>query len=169
MSVEPLGENTGQLAQLTVRRAGIDDVAVLVDFRLALFRDLDGQVADSALASAQLAIRDYLHRKLPTDSYIAWLAACDGIVVAATSMVLLEKMPSLHNPTGLEGYLMSVYTLPAYRRLGAAAVLVRTALGYARLRGISRVSLHASDQGQPLYERLGFAHISHEMRWVLEQ
>lgn len=155
-------------ATLTVRRAGLDDIATLIDFRLALFRDLDGQVPDSALVSAQLALGDYLQRKLPTDSYTAWLAECEGSVVASTSMVLLEKMPSLHNPTGLEGYLMSVYTLPAYRRLGAAEALVRTALGFARERGISRVSLHASDQGQPLYERLGFAHISHEMRWVLE-
>jgi GNAT superfamily N-acetyltransferase len=166
MSAETPGEDMGRGAQLTVRRAGMDDVAVLVDLRLSLFRDLDGQVADSALAPAQLATHDYLQRKLPTDSYVAWLAECDGRAVASTSMVLLEKMPSLHNPTGLEGYLMSVYTLPAYRRLGAAAVLVRTALGYARERGISRVSLHASEQGQPLYERLGFAHISHEMRWA---
>ena len=153
---------------MSVRRAGLDDIATLIELRLALFRDLDGQVSASALAAARLALRDYLQRKLPTDSYIAWLADCDGSVVAATSMVLLEKMPSLHNPTGLEGYLMSVYTLPAYRRLGAAAILVRTALGYARECGICRVSLHASDQGQPVYERLGFAHITHEMRWVLE-
>ena len=155
-------------ATLTVRRAGLDDIATVVDLRLALFRDLDSQTANSALAPAQLAIRDFLQRKMPTDSYIAWLAELDGKVVASTSMVVLEKMPSSHNLTGLEAYLMSVYTLPAYRRLGAAAALVRTALSYARERRISRVSLHASDQGRPLYERLGFAHIPHEMRWVLE-
>lgn len=155
--------NSGALA---VRRAGPDDIPTIVALRVALLRDLEGLAPGADLAATGETIRCYLERKMPTESYVAWLAECDATIVAATSLVVLEKMPSLHNPTGLEGYLMSVYTLPAYRRLGAAEALVRTAISYARERGINRLSLHASDQGRPLYERLGFSPTGHELRWV---
>jgi GNAT superfamily N-acetyltransferase len=153
-------------SELTVRRAGFDDVLTLVQLRLALFRDLGniGPNDDTSILSE--AIRGYLERKLAGDGYVAWVAEVDDRVVAAASAVTLEKMPSVHNPTGREAYIMSVYTIPAYRRLGAGEAVVRAILTFAQEQGITRVSLHASDYGRPLYERLGFQPTTSEMRWT---
>ena len=150
---------------LTIRQAELADVRTLVALRIALFRDLGDPACESVIALVSTAISTYLERKLLTSTYVAWLAELEGTVVATASMIILEKMPSLHNPTGLEGYLMNVYTLPAFRRQGAAETLVQAAIGFACARGIGRISLHASTQGGPLYEHLGFEHIGHEMRW----
>lgn len=151
---------------VTVRRAAPADIPTLVELRLALFRDL-GSVArtDEAPALAE-AIRTYMDRNMASGRYLVWVAEADDAIIATASVVLLEKMPSAHNPSGMEAYVMSVYTTPAYRRLGAGEAVMRAILAFTQEQGISRVSLHASDHGRPLYERLGFQPSTSEMRWT---
>jgi predicted N-acetyltransferase YhbS len=50
---------------------------------------------------------------------------------------------------------LNVYVEPEWRR-GVAETLMRVQLDAVAERGIRRVVLHASDDGRPLYERLGF-------------
>jgi GNAT superfamily N-acetyltransferase len=57
---------------------------------------------------------------------------------------------------GVEGLIVNVYTEPDWRRRGIAALLMRHVLDYTREHRIGRVLLHASDDGRPLYESLGF-------------
>ena len=60
--------------------------------------------------------------------------------------------------------MLNVYTEAAHRRRGVARALMDVMLGWCRDRDISRVLLHASDEGRPLYETLGFLP-TNEMRW----
>jgi GNAT superfamily N-acetyltransferase len=57
---------------------------------------------------------------------------------------------------GHEALVANVYTEPDWRRRGVAALLMRHVLAYTREHRIERVLLHASDDGRPLYESLGF-------------
>ncbi len=56
---------------------------------------------------------------------------------------------------------------PEHRRRGIARALVERAIGWVREQGIVEVRLHASDQGRPLYEGIGFRQ-TNEMRMMLE-
>ncbi len=151
---------------VTVRRAAPVDIPALVELRLALFRDLGSLTKPDEAPELAEAIRSYMLRRMPSGQYLVWVAEAGGAIIAAASAVILEKMPSVHNPTGREAYVMSVYTIPAYRRLGAGEAVVRAVLTYVQEQGITRVSLHASDYGRPLYERLGFQPTTSEMRWT---
>ncbi len=44
---------------------------------------------------------------------------------------------------------------------------MREVIGWARAHGIRRLTLHASDEGRLLYQKLGFV-ATHEMRCELE-
>lgn len=60
-------------------------------------------------------------------------------------------------PYGPErGRLANIITHPDYRRRGIGNVIVQTLLRDLRKRGISKVDLDSTEQGQTLYERLGF-------------
>ena len=63
----------------------------------------------------------------------------------------------------LYGYIWGVYVDPAWRRRTLGAGLTRACIEHLRVRGCSRVFLHATPFGRPVYERLGFAP-SNEMR-----
>ncbi len=70
-------------------------------------------------------------------------------------------MPQLETP-----YILSMYTAPGDRRRGLASQIVRRLIGEARRRGYPRVTLHASSQGKPVYERLGFEPTSEMRLWL---
>ncbi len=58
---------------------------------------------------------------------------------------------------------MNMYTAPAYRRKGIAAQTLDLLVRDSRERGITAISLEATDMGRPLYEKYGFVKMEHEM------
>ena len=62
---------------------------------------------------------------------------------------------------------MNVYTEPAHRRRGLSRRLMSELIAWCRAHGITRITLHASTDGRPLYEGLGFTP-TNEMRLVLK-
>jgi GNAT superfamily N-acetyltransferase len=69
----------------------------------------------------------------------------------------------VRRPGSRRGNILNVYTHPDYRQQGMARALMETALGWCRANRIGCVILHASADGRPLYEALGFQ-ATNEMR-----
>jgi GNAT superfamily N-acetyltransferase len=78
---------------------------------------------------------------------------CDDALLAAMAAALTN--------------ILNVYAEQAFRRHGLALQLVETALAWCGTNGIRTVILHTSEDGRPLYDRLGFRP-TNEMRLVLE-
>lgn len=145
---------------LHVRRAGADDLEALVQMRLALFRDL-GVDADEAELAREL--RAFLEARLPGGEFLAWLAEAEGRPVACGGLVFLHKPPDPANLSGLEGYILNMYTLPEWRARGAASAVLRAILAYLRQTPARRARLHATELGRPIYARAGFRPVGSEM------
>lgn len=146
-----------------VRRAAVADVDVLVDLRFAFVAEFAPDEADDDPARASVA--EYLRRALASEEFIAWIVEEDGNVVATGGMVVYQRMMrSKGAGVGLEGYILNVYTLPAYRRRGHAVRMMEAVLDCARERGI-RLTLLATEDGRPMYEKLGFTHDDRTYRW----
>lgn len=58
---------------------------------------------------------------------------------------------------GATGWIGALAVTPEHRREGIARELCETAIDWLRDRGAATVLLYATEQGRPLYERLGFA------------
>ena len=146
-----------------VRSADRADAAVVAHHRAAMFRDM-GQVEPAEMAALESASCEYLTQALEKGEYVGWLVVCAGEVVAGGGLIVHELLPRPgHLSGGEEAYVLNVYCEPPHRRRGLARALMETILDWCRGRRISRVSLHASDEGRPLYEGLGFT-ATNEMR-----
>ncbi len=88
--------------------------------------------------------------------FSAWIADLDGRPVASAGLLWFFHPPGPTNPIGREAYILNVYTRPRARRLGLARALMERLVEEARVAGVRRVWLRASDAGRPLYESMGF-------------
>ncbi len=150
---------------LPPRRAAAADLALLARHRTRMFADM-GEPVDAAF---EAAARAWLAGVLAQERYLGWLvapAADADQVVAGGGLLLLDWPPTVTDPGTVRAYLLNVYTEPAHRGRGLARVVTLAALDEARRRGIGVATLHASDEGRRVYQRLGFA-AGNEMRLVL--
>jgi GNAT superfamily N-acetyltransferase len=107
----------------------------------------------------------YFVRAIPSAEYVGWLAvpADDPTSVVAGAGVQIR--PILPRPDhrgkrlllGDQGLVLNVFTEVPWRRRGVAEQLMRLVIAWAGERQLASLVLHASGEGRPLYEKLGFA------------
>lgn len=160
-----LPDNDPVDAGYVIRRAVVTDAPIIARHRVLMFRDM-GEPAEAEAALEENS-REQLRRLIERDEYLGWLAERDGVVVAGVGVFLRRLLPRFRNLSGRpEAYLLNVYTDPAHRRRGVARALIEGVIEWCRAHDVCRVTLHASQEGWPLYEGLGFAPVV-ELRRVL--
>jgi N-acetylglutamate synthase-like GNAT family acetyltransferase len=142
---------------ISYRRATLDDVDVLVEFRLKFLAEhsRSGRVADEGLIAEYL--RDYFGEAIAQGVFISWLAERDGEVVGTSGMVVWQIPPNNSVRTGRQGYILNMYTVPEARRQGVCSALLEKMIAEAESLALSRVHLHASEAGEAVYRKRGFA------------
>jgi GNAT superfamily N-acetyltransferase len=154
-------------AEFAIRAGTLDDAETVVAHRRAMFVDM-GHRDEEAMNRMCDAFRPWLLGKMQAGEYLAWFAVtADGAIAASAGLWLMDWPPHMLGPGRWRGNILNVYTRPESRRKGLARRLVETAIEWCRANGVSTVILHASDDGRPLYESMGFEP-STEMRMVLK-
>jgi GNAT superfamily N-acetyltransferase len=158
--------------EFVVREATLDDIPVLAHHRAMMFHDM-GKLPASFVESMLTASSLYFAQALTEGEYLAWLAspaADPSNIVAGAGLQLRPALPTVRIEqdavtvaSGLQGLIVNVYTEHAWRRHGLARLLLRHVVDVARTRCAAGIVLHASAEGRPLYESLGFV-ATNEMR-----
>lgn len=158
------------MAEVQVRLATVQDAKVLAHHRSAMFQDM-GLLPDGVAEQLRAASVGFFRAALAGDRWFGWVASIGDSNVGG-AVLHLNTMPPRNGPAGAfipsrpQGLIMNVYVEPEHRRGGIAALLMNTVLDFARLKGAASVTLHASQKGKALYEKMGFAP-THEMRLFL--
>lgn len=76
--------------------------------------------------------------------------------IGCATVCYIELMPTVDHLNGKRAHIMNVYVREGYRRRGIAREMLSYILDEAKRRGVSYVSLDATEQGKPLYKTLGF-------------
>lgn len=137
---------------IAIRRVNeaCEDAALRI--RLDCLRDV-GNLGDWTFSEDFLAAtRDFFRNADQTT-----LLAFDGeIPVACATLCYKTCIPTLGHPTGKRAHLMNVYTAGGYRRQGIARRLVLMLHEEAASRGVTEITLDATDEGRKLYKSLGY-------------
>ncbi|MFJ1756465.1 GNAT family N-acetyltransferase [Kitasatospora sp. NPDC088134] len=139
------------------RPAVSDDAEELLRLRVDV---LTGRPADDAWRATFLAD---MQARLGTDPHLlAHVAdAGDGTLAACAIGVLYRGYDGPSYPGGLWGRVHTVVTDPRHRRRGLAEAVTRALVAELQQKGCSSVELIATEEGLPLYEKLGFAPAAH--------
>ncbi len=157
----------GDAAPWNIRRATADDIEALVRLRVAMMAETNGHGggAESPGAAALAeANRTYMRGAIPSGEFVAYVAEADGVIIATSGVTLYRTAPNSGNLSGIQAYILNMYTLPEWRGRGLASALVERLVEHARTAGATRVALRATDAGRRVYERFGFTSDSRFMR-----
>ena len=99
-------------------------------------------------------------RGIAAGNLVSWLAFDGADAVGTATLQTWSTLPRVggRSPAGAErdGRVRNVYVVPEYRRRGIAAALMRELLSEALRAKIDRLALGTSEEGRPLYGKLGF-------------
>jgi GNAT superfamily N-acetyltransferase len=150
----------------TVRQAVPADLDTIASHRRRMFEDM-GHAASPVLKAAEPLYTRWLEERLANGRYLGWfIVAPDGIVVAGAGLWLLDWPAGILDIAPYRGYVLNVYTEPAFRKRGLARRLVQAIKEHCAAQGMRVIGLHASTEGRSIYEALGFQP-TNEMRVIL--
>jgi GNAT superfamily N-acetyltransferase len=154
---------------IKIRRATVRDADVIAWHRARMFQDM-GDLSGDAFEILRTKARPRLQEWIESGEYIGWLAiAADKseTIVGGAGIQLQRILPRPVGTStigeGRQGTIVNVFTEPQWRRHGIAGLLIKEIVAWSRSERLDRLILHASGQGRPIYERLGFI-ASNEMR-----
>lgn len=152
--------------EIEIIKAGLEDMPLLMEWRMRVLREVFSIPEDEDTALLEQANRQYYERHLRKDSHTACFAGVKGTeaIIGCGGICYQEEMPSPDNRSGSCGYLMNIYVLPKYRKLGTGRQVVQFLIQDARRRGVEKIYLESSDPGRRLYQELGFSEMQGYMK-----
>ena len=101
-------------------------------------------------------VTEWTARNVKNENYIGYFGYLDGKIVCFAGVLLSELPPILINRNRKQGYILSFFTYPGYRRQGIGNKLMQYLMEDAKKMGIQKLALIATDEGIPLYRKNGF-------------
>lgn len=141
---------------MQIRRATIDDIDLLIRLRLDYLLDENKLQSLDDLDGITAKLREYFGKWIPVGGFIALIAEDNGNVVSTAFLSIVERPPRNANTSYLVGTVYNVFTYPEYRRKGIATKVMQKLLEEAKSLDIASVDLLSTQDGKPLYEKLGF-------------
>lgn len=132
-----------------------NDIEELVRLRIAYMIDDFGSVSDEEREGMKKQLPDYFSRKLGTE-LIAFVARDNERIVSVAYLHIIEMPANSTLLNGLYADVLSVYTEPEYRGKGLCTALMKNLVEYGREIGLGRIDLKATEDGYPIYEKVGF-------------
>jgi ribosomal protein S18 acetylase RimI-like enzyme len=143
--------------RINYRRANIDDVEFLINFRIRCLNELYDHPEDDETEILRKALREYFSETIPSNDFIAWLAEHRGKIIGTSGMVVW-RIPARYGglESGKLGYILNLYTTPEARRKGICTRLLDELIKEAKSLGLKYLHLHASEDGMNIYRKAGF-------------
>jgi N-acetylglutamate synthase-like GNAT family acetyltransferase len=145
------------LSKIKVREIGIHEVELLTTYRMAYLAEMQGERTEEYQVKLQNELHRYFTKSLKENRCFAFLAEQDHEALSFGAMILKKIPGDFNKSTYLEGDILNMYTVPKARRKGISSLILQELLNEARNRGISKVSLHTSKDGEKLYRKFGFS------------
>lgn len=140
---------------LEYSRATQQDSKELAQRRLDYLREDLGSIAPEEEQTLTANLPRYFSKHLEKNLF-AFVAKDSGRIVATALLVLVEKPCSPSFPRGRIGEVLSVYTMPQYRRKGIATELMKNLMDFSKEQELDYIKLIATKSGYPVYKKLGF-------------
>ena len=137
-------------------KATAADVPIIVEHRLQFAMELVGETAKEKFDKLSAQLSEYFVKATIDESCISIIAKCGGQVAGIGSVHIREMPGNLKNPSGKWGYIMNMYTVPAFRRRRVCKTILEHLEIEGIKLGVTAFELHATKEGAMVYGQSGF-------------
>lgn len=142
--------------KLTIREAGLEDLDLLMQWRMETIHSVFSIPEGQPLAQLEQENLAYYRSALPAGEHVACFASLEETIVGCGGMCLSRELPSPDNPNGQCAFVMNIYVRSAYRTRGIGRSVVCWLARRARELGIPKIYLESTIDAHDLYQSLGF-------------
>ena len=145
------------MEQFSITPAGRGDIPFLGECRYAMFQTMHPETDYGGKKEAFLrACLDYFSEH-SGDARLFSVCARSAAGPVGCGVIMFERRPPhLANFDNQFGYILNIFVLPEYRRRGLATRMMTVLQEEAVRRGVWRIGLMASEEGQNVYRRMGY-------------
>lgn len=129
-----------------------EHISAALNIRMEMLSVVNGVAAESL----DRKLFDLSAEYFTNGDHTTVLAYDGNTAVGCASICYITLMPTYSHPTGKRAHIMNVYTRESHRRQGIARRMMAALLDEAKQRGVTYISLDATESGKPLYKSLGF-------------
>ena len=138
---------------INILKATNDDLDMVMSSRIEMLKVVNGLSEDISFDKEFIdSTREYFQNSFQTT-----VLAVDNDVIGCATICYIKIMPTFDHPSGKRAHIMNVYTRYNYRRKGIAFQMMKILIEDAKQKGVTEISLDATELGRPLYEKFGFS------------
>ncbi|WP_184967746.1 GNAT family N-acetyltransferase [Nonomuraea endophytica] len=153
-------------ADVTVRPATRADIPELVRLREVLADRMAEDAGAPADDDWQEPYAKSLHERLgDPDVAVLVIDGDDGLAACGIGFIF-QRFPGPGRWDGRFGYILGMATDPRHRRQGHGRAIMDALMSWYRDNDITRVDLHATSDGEPLYRSMGFTQPYPALTWL---
>lgn len=145
---------------INIRIATRNDIKILTKHRELMFEEMSSsknrEIDKALFVTMAVSYSKYLLDSMKLDQLCGWVAEVESEVVGSGILSFINWPPGPGESHARAGLLHSLYTDLKFRRLGIAKSIIGNAISASKKRDLKWITLGASDDGKPLYEKLGF-------------
>lgn len=155
---------------IRLRRADAADIPLIAVHRARMFAEIHTESTPEQALSMKRLTEAFLSVELSNGAYRHWFAELAGQPVAGGGLhvraVLPWTDPQRNARSGHQAIILNMFTEPNHRGQGIARRVLEELHSHLRAEGIENIVLHASDQGRPLYTRMGYVPTNEMRLWL---
>lgn len=138
---------------IEIRKATPNDMEQVLDMRYTTIKSVCNLHKEHIFdRNFQDCTRAYYENADQT-TVLAWN---DKVPIGCATICYILLMPTFDHPSGKRAHIMNVYVDKKYRRQGIALKMMEMLMDEAKEKGVTEISLDATEEGCLLYEQLGF-------------
>ncbi len=133
------------------------DIPLFVEYRVEYLKELQGETHKSRENALKNELEIYFRNELSAKRFFAFLIEQNSQPVSFGAVVVKSIPGDFSSSAYLEGDILNMYTIPEARKKGYAGIVLEALIVESKKRGISKLSLHTTKDGEHLYRNSGFS------------
>jgi GNAT superfamily N-acetyltransferase len=145
------------LQRTEIRLITESDIPLFVKHRIDYLKELQGEPHEGREITLRNELENYFRKELSAKRFFAFLIEKNNQPVSFGAVVIKSIPGDFSSSVYSEGDILNMYTIPEARKKGFAGIILKALITESKKRGISKLSLHTTKDGEHLYRNSGFS------------